>query len=83
MEGRRKVPLGVQRIADLPLCARQVALPVGISRVDSGEMLSDGVRGLVVVERHGEAALRQEHVSDLVVRDGQIALCNRYWTGRL
>src|SRR5215510_15032367 len=45
-----------------------------VAGVGPGEALEDGVRGLVGIERGGEVALGAEHVADLVVRQGQVAL---------
>jgi hypothetical protein len=49
----------------------QVALPPGVFGVGLGETFGYGEVGLVGGDRVGEVALRNQHLADFVMRDGQ------------
>jgi hypothetical protein len=56
-------------------------LPAGVSGVGGGEALGQREEGLEAVERVHKVALRDQHVADLVMRDGEVALtADKHWT---
>src|SRR4029078_4094717 len=68
------VALSPQHDGDIVMGVGEVVLPVGISRVGPDETLSDGVCGLMAVERGCEIALSPQHTANSDVGVGEVAL---------